>query len=257
MIEYAGTVCTNLNLQVKDLINIPCPEDDLETIEIPGRDGALVKDKKRKKPIQIEINFNYIAPKEKWHETWRRAKKWLSQKNQKLILDDDSDHYYQCLYVVIGTNERTSLRIGGFTATFVCFPYQYLLLGDISISLEAENYYIADVSGNPILDTEGNEILTHLQHGSIQNPYDNSKPLYEISGTGACDIQVNGNSFEADVAGKLIVDTEREAAYKTDGTSANTDITCIYEELELKEGENLIEKTDYFSLTITPKWREP
>lgn len=237
MIEYAGTVCTNLNLQVKDLINIPCPEDDLETIEIPGRDGVLVKDKKRKKPIQIEINFNYIAPKEKWHDIWRKAKKWLLQKNQKLILDDDSDHYYRCLYVIIGINERTSLRIGGFTATFVCDPYQYLNSGDMPLELIYEN-------------------ISAGQSAHIWNPYEASMPIFVITGSGTCRLTINGNILEADVTEKLTIDTGRELAYKADSSSANTNVACDYEDLALIPGDNTIIKPVGFDLQILPKWRE-
>lgn len=255
MIEYAGTICTDLKLNVKNLINVPCPADDLEEIEIPGRDGVLVKSNKRKKPIEIGIDFNYITTKDKWHEVWRKAKKWLSQKNQKLILDDNTDYYYRCKYVKIETNERLSLRIGGFTATFVCDPYQYLN-SEESETLEAENYYITDSEGNTLLDSEGNEILTHLQHGSIENPYDTSCPLYKMEGTGICNLYINGNPLEAEVSGEITIDTYREVAYKGDGTSANTDVTCTYADLVLKEGENLIEKTDYFTMEIIPQWRE-
>ena len=237
MIEYAGTVCTNLNLQVKDLINIPCPEDDLETIEIPGRDGVLVKDKKRKKPIQIEIKFNYIAPKEKWHDTWRKAKKWLLQKNQKLILDDDSDHYYRCLYVVIGINERASLRIGGFTATFVCDPYQYLNSGDMPLELLYEN-------------------ISAGQSVHIWNPYEVSMPIFVIAGSGTCRLTINGNILEADVPEQLTIDTGRELAYKADRSSANTNVTCDYADLALIPGDNTIIKPAGFDLQILPKWRE-
>lgn len=98
--------------------------------------------------------------------------------------------------------------------------------------------------------------MTHLQHGSIENPYDTSCPLYKMEGIGICNLYINGNPLEAEVSGEITIDTYREVAYKGDGISANTDVTCTYADLVLKEGENLIEKTDYFTMEIIPQWRE-
>ena len=67
---------------------------------------------------------------------------------------------------------------------------------------------------------------------------------------------VNGNELEAEVPGQITIDSQREVAYKSDMSSANTLVTCTYEELALNPGNNVIIKSEGFDLQIIPKWRE-
>lgn len=81
-------------------------------------------------------------------------------------------------------------------------------------------------------------------------------PIFVIAGSGICRITINGNILEADVPEQLTIDTGRELAYKADRSSANTNVTCDYEDLALIPGDNIIIKPAGFDLQILPKWRE-
>ena len=59
----------------------------------------------------------------------------------------------------------------------------------------------------------------------------------------------------ANVGQNLVIDTERELAYREDGTLSNTAISGDYEELFLQEGENSVTITEGFELKIIPNWR--
>lgn len=236
MFEYAGIKNTDIGLQVNGHINIPYPQERIQKIQVPGRDGDLTVIEKNREDIEIVIPLNYISSAENWSKVWREAKKWLKKKNEKLILEGDAGYFYKCRYVSVGTNERKSLRVGNFTATFVCEGYQYAIEGQYPLELKF---------------TEGNE----SKYCIVRNSYDTSYPLYQISGNGTFDLEVNGKHMRGSCAGRLTIDTDREISYK-DNKSANTDVTGTYKDLSLEEDENIVKITQGFDLVIIPRWRE-
>ena len=58
----------------------------------------------------------------------------------------------------------------------------------------------------------------------------------------------------ADVAGDLMIDTDRMMAYKKDGTVKNTTVSGDYDSLILNPGENTVSITAGFSLMVIPNW---
>ena len=68
-------------------------------------------------------------------------------------------------------------------------------------------------------------------------------------------LTVNGNKMTANVGQNLTIDTDLMIAYRTDGTSQNTEVTGEYEDLWLPPGENSVSVTAGFSLTVIPNWR--
>ena len=137
---------------------IPAPEPRLEEITIPGRDGSLISldglnGEITYNSITINVEFNFWAKPHRWAEVFRAAKKWIKGSGN-LILGDDTSFFYKVLSCKISDSERTSLRIGTFTAEFLCDPYLYVKDGQREMS-------IADV---------------------LYNPYALSKPIYLITG---------------------------------------------------------------------------
>ena len=59
----------------------------------------------------------------------------------------------------------------------------------------------------------------------------------------------------ANVGQNLTIDTDLMIAYRQDGTLQNTAITGDYEDLYLLPGENVINITSGFNLSVSPKWR--
>ena len=135
---------------------------------------------------------------------------------------------YKVLYVKITDTERTSRRLGKFTAEFTCDPYSYLVPGQ-------QSYSVDDV---------------------LYNPYMISHPIYRISGTGSCALIVNGNTMQATVNGNITIDTDRMISYNDQMVGQNTAVTGDYEDLYLQEGNNTISVSTGFSLSIIPNWRE-
>lgn len=226
-ILYKGVNCSRFGIIPARRPSVPAPEIRVTEMEIPGRDGVLVETDGCYGTITIPVEFNYLVPPEKWMDAYRKAKRWLTGSGW-LVLEDDQDYMYKVLYVKITDTERTSRRIGNFTAEFTCDPYAYLVSGQ-------QEHSVTDV---------------------LYNPYMLSHPVYKITGEGVCTLTVNGNTMSANVGQNITIDTELMIAYREDGTMQNTEVTGDYEKLYLQEGENTITVTSGFEVTVQPNWRE-
>ena len=78
-ISFNGINCLQYGILPVRRPDIPAPEEEIEEITIPGRDGILIETKERYKPIVIPVEFNFMQDPEKWAGTFRKAKRWLSQ----------------------------------------------------------------------------------------------------------------------------------------------------------------------------------
>lgn len=254
-IEYAGESAESIGMYVVKRPDIPAPDYDMEAIIIPGRDGVLHEDKKRYNQIEIKIEFNYMETPDRWAEMWRCAKRWLSAKNAKLKLSDDTDYYYFVYFVRLESNERVAYELGRFNATFLCAPYMYLNAGSVERKQELSPVFLCTAAGNPIMDAAGNQVFSTCMSMTTLNALDTCHPLYRIVGNGICSFSVNGNWMYANVQGELIIDTELQAAYREDGVKMNQKVTGDYTKLYFVPGKNEIMTGSDFDFYITPRWR--
>lgn len=118
-VEYGGIKGSSIKIYARERPAIPAARKRREEITIPGRDGALYKSDGSYEPTEIEVQFNYIGMEEDWAKRWREAQRWLGKENARLRLSDDDGYFFWISYVDLSENERTSRRIGNFTATFV------------------------------------------------------------------------------------------------------------------------------------------
>lgn len=216
-----------MQIFAKDLITVPAAEPNMEEINLAGRDGTTYKFDGTYKATVIPIAFNYIGPEDRWNDRWRLAKQWLSARNTTLRISDDSEFFYKISYVSLGDNERTTERIGNFTANFNTLDgLQYLLSGQ----------------------------MEYTSHDVEWNPYLECHPVYKITAEGMCTLSVNGKTMMANVSQNLIIDTDRMIAFRSDGTLNNTKVSGNYEDLYLKPGQNKIECVGG-ELSVIPNWR--
>ena len=225
-ISFNGIDCLQYGIIPVRRPSIPAPELRVTETTIPGRDGVLTETDGTYSPITIPIEFNFMRGDRNWGNVFRQAKKWLRGSGW-LILSDDLLYQYKVYYCKIADTERTSRRIGTFTAEFVCDPYTYVRDGQ-------KEYASDDVT---------------------DNPYSVSHPTYILSGSGACTLTVNGKTMQATVNGKMTIDTELMIAYNADGVNQNNLLTGDYEDLYLQEGENTISATSGFTMSVIPNWR--
>lgn len=206
--------------------DIPIPTKKVDSTVIAGRDGVLVSDISRYEPITIPVTFNFLTSPEKWNEHLRTAKEW-AQGSGKLSMSDDQNYFYKCLYTVADMAERTSRKIGTLTVEFICDPYQYRKDGEVIRTPEECAF----------------------------NGYDVCHPAYIIEGVGTATLTVNGNTVEALVNDRVTIDSDLMIAFDRNGNVANTSTIGDYEGLYLQPGDNDIEISDGFTLSIIPRWR--
>ncbi|MEN8075307.1 distal tail protein Dit [Clostridioides difficile] len=205
----------------------PSPKMEYEEVKVPG--GKTLYRKKGYKDIEIPISFNFISKKpSEWGRDFRSIKKWLLRINDnKLKFSDDLEFYYKVNKVTIDTPERVLKRIGRFSVTFTCEPYDYLVEGLEEIELN--NY--------------------------LFNYYEHSQPIYKITGEGVLRLTVNGAEVTVNVGQNLTINTELGLCFREDGSINNVALKGRYKALELKEGDNTFSFNEGFDIKIIPNWR--
>ena len=227
-IEYGGIRGSSIKIYARERPAIPAARIRREQIIIPGRDGVVYQSDGTFEPTEIEILFNYIGKESEWADRWRVAQRWLEKENTKQRFSDDDGYFFWIDHVELDENERTTRRIGNFTATFMTRDGLYYL---------------------------NSGLREHSKEEIQWNPYETSHPIYKITGEGMCTLEVNGNRMTANVGQDLTIDTDRMVAYRQDVTLQNTAVTGKYEDLYLTAGEIDIGISTGFDLKIIPNWR--
>lgn len=227
-VEYNGILASSLGIYAKTFPAIPPAVKKESSVELPGTDGTMYLLEGGYETTEIKIDFNYICDADQWDERFALAKKWLSARGKFLRLGTDPRYCYKILKVTIDDAEHTSERIGNFKTTFLTKDgLRYLCEG-------LHEQRAEDIGYN-----DGVE----------------SHPVYKILGEGVCTLVVNGKTMTANVGQNLIIDTDRQLAYREDGTLNNTAVKGNYEDLVLIEGNNEVTITDGFDLKVIPYWR--
>ena len=213
----------DLEIVIKDewLPPVQKASDDVEIIEVPGRDGYLTISKNRKKPIVKTVTAVLINEKNK-----HIVREWLYGEG-RLILSNESDVFYKAR--IISSPEFYDYWGYGwqFEVEFLCQPWAYLLTGEKVITI-----------------TEKDTV--------IHNPGAVSKPLIKVYGDSAVDLMVNDKIHKfSNISEYAIVDSELMEVYK------ETSLVKYYGEFpEFVPGENNISWDGNVSkLEIIPRWR--
>jgi len=225
---YNGIDCRNIGLKVVKRPDIPIPARRITSVTIPGRSGDLHIDDGTYEPIEITIKFNFLTHPDDWGSILRQVREWLrGEKDKRFFLGDDGCYYYKVEYTQVEDGaERQVKQLGVLDVVFVCDPYQYETVGDRAIPLPCR----------------------------LHNSGETSRPQYKITGEGMCTLTINGKSVTANVGQELTIDTDLMIAYRA-GDVQNTALLGDFEDLYLTPGQNILEITDGFSVTVTPRWR--
>lgn len=219
---------TDKKIQVSKRPNFPSVQKDYDEIDLKGKNGKYYVDLGTYQDITFEISCNYIEDINEWAKKWRNVKKWLLKSHEQLSFSDDENYFYKVKKISISDNERKIKQSGEFTISVTCEAYSYLKVGQ-------QRYDVSQV---------------------LQNDYEVSNPIYEISGIGACTLNVNGHQVDIVVNENFNIDVEKQIAYDNNKNSLNDEILVDYEDLRLIEGLNAISISSGFTLKVIPNWRE-
>lgn len=208
-----------------DLPEIKSANEKYTQTNISGRMGSLITPSGTTPNIEIKCTLSVLN--ERVVPIMRDLKEWLLGQGN-LSFTETPDSYYEVLWVNHGDVYREIRKYGRFTVTFICTPYEFEITGKESFEIPLS--------------------------GILNNPFQESMPVYKITGEGMCTLTVNGNEMTANVGQNLTIDTRRMSAYRTDGTVMNTSVTGDYDDLHLLHGSNEISVSSGFQLEVIPYW---
>lgn len=220
---------TGVVVKLLGTIQIPTPQKRYDTITIPGRDGLLYEEDAYDDiviPLEMEIQDLDLKENE---DAIDIVKRWLKEATDpRLFLSVDERSFYRVHQVEMSEIEIQYRRYGQFTAKFTCDPYRYQAASDVAVNLTEQ----------------------------LMNNYAVSRPIYIITGNGACTLTVNGNAIPLTVDGELTINTEKQLCYKSQGVFANKAMTGEFSDLFLLQGKNTLALTDGFTGKIITNMRK-
>ncbi|WOK48417.1 phage tail protein [Streptococcus equi subsp. equi] len=228
-IEFNGKKSDSFGLLLERERSIKSTSNDVDLIEVDGRDGVLLKDNGRLKAIEQDFPFSLVGDvtvdQQKISE-WLHVKGW-----HNLVLSWDNDYIYRASVVNLFEIDEILKQFGRLKINFLIHPIKYLKTGKQEVSL---------VNG-----------------GTLQNPGNvQAKPLLKIKGTGNGVLTING--FETgleNVQGELVIDMERHLVYKDVLSAWDNIVRTERHRMPLFDvGQNSISWTGNFTITAVPNW---
>lgn len=213
----------DFNIVIKDewLPPVVKAREEVDIIEVPGRDGYLTISQNRKEPITKEIKGILISERSK-----PEVRRWLQGKG-KLMTSNESDVFY--IAQIINPVEFYDYWAYGwsFEVEFLCQPYGYLH------------------EGQKVIEITKKETVLH-------NPTsEEAKPLIKIYGEGNVNLIINSNIHKFNIDEYVNIDSELMECYKD--TSLAT-FSGKFPKLEV--GQNVISwEGNVDKIEMIPRWR--
>lgn len=174
-------------IKPKGRIEIPTPEQDVEHVEVRGRDGSLTK-MYGYKDIVLPVHFTMVG--ESFKTIFRRAKMNLITA-KTIVFDDDPEVFYKVKSVQIELAENIIVKFGEFAVLFRLDPFQYEIDNPTEIitsqktlnnfGYEAEPIMTVHCSGSGIVHVNDQDIMIQNINGTITIDSE-MKNAYRIEG---------------------------------------------------------------------------
>ena len=212
----------NLDIAIDDPWMPPeeMAEEEVDLIQIPGRDGFLTVKKGKKLPITKTIQGSVFDEK-----YLPFIKRWLEGEGD-LSLSTETDCFYKSRIVGNVKYYYNFEGVKNFTVNFICQPHKYLLSGK-----------------TPIILTTPRTII---------NPGSESYPLITVYGTGLVDLEINSQMLHLNIDGHITIDSELQESYKNSALQTFTGEFPV-----LLEGINSLNWTGTVTeVEVIPRWRK-
>ena len=219
------------------------PEEDVERIEIPGRNGDLLIRKNRFLNVEVKYPaFTFAKDAEGYALKIREIRNALKSQKGYCRLQDTyhPDEYRIASFTAaIETADTAVLRAGSFDLIFNCKPQRFLTLGE-------EEIEFSNSSGST------------ATYNIINPSRFPSKPLIKVTGYGTLGIGNQSITISGTAGQVLYIDCDVMECYSISGgakTSQNSKLTTGPDYPELVGGDNGIQMPSTITnLVITPRW---
>lgn len=218
-IEINGKKSSDLGLiLINDMEHVPAV-NDIEPLEIKGRDGVLLVDNNRLKSVEQTFPF-VVKPNNSVAETAQEISDWLNFKGfQTFRKSWEPSYIYKAVFLETFELSEIVRTFGKVNLTFMFHPIKYLEDGQKERTIS---------NGQTVVN-----------RGNVP-----ANPLIKISGNGDINLTINGRTTKLkNVERSLIWNTERKLVYKGDYTSQWQKVVASaghYEKPYLDVGNNTV-----------------
>lgn len=200
-IKFNGKSSLDLHLLLSGDIQHVVAQNDVEEVEVLGRDGSILVDKHRLKTVVQPYEFYLKLPaKVKMQNAIDAVSDWLSPVGYcELEKSWDKDYIYLASFNETFSVSETLFYLGKMAVNFKIHPIKYLK------------------SGREFVEVQNNSELVNPTNRT-------SLPVLKIAGNGNVKITVSNTRGRQemkleDIERKVFVDCENEVAYSEDGNS--------------------------------------
>ena len=230
-IKFDGKKSSDFGLKILNDIEFSSASYDVETIEVPGRDGVLLKDNQRLIPIKREFPME-IHTVERLSASEVAISDWLNVKGWKeMELSWEPDYIYLATFIESFNVKELLRNFGEVKLNFLIHPIKFLKTGRNEIPL-----------------TNG---MTLKNLGNVQ-----SKPLIKIRGNGNGILTINGYQLSLEsVQNELTIDMQKHLVYSGNLSAWDKITRNGKHRMPLFDvGDNIISWTGNFTMTAVPNW---
>lgn len=234
--EYKGRRSTEFGLRIHNTLSITTPEQDIELLEVAGKDGDIAFDKQRLKGVDKSFPCTLFVPKCKNVDVVaKEISEWLRTDVgwDKLVFSGYEGYEFEALCYETFDIEETLRNRGKTVINFRLKPYKFR------------------VGGRNVLTITNDQTIVNVEKRA-------SKPLIKITGNGDITIKNNGVNWLVlkSVDAYITIDTSTMSVYKDNNpqfSKMNASLKPLFPLLNV--GENKITWTgavDKFE--IIPRW---
>lgn len=235
---WSGKALDDFGMRLHADLKFDGVERDVEEIEIPGRDGVVIRDKQRFKPVDqnFEFTITLLKSKSNLEKQIKEALSFISNLYgfKELSWTGEPGYIFKAKVNGKSSSSRSNPWRATVSVPVRLFPMKYL----------KDNF-------NSERSLKSGEAF---QNKGTQVAY----PIISLTGTGNVTLTVNGKKFILkNITGGVVIDCENQVV--TDLTKKNSQMDKVYSYPfpSLKTGANTISwDNTAFTGTIIERWCE-
>lgn len=256
----------DIGIEIETFPEYVIPEKNVDSYEIPGRNGSIVIDHGTFKNVDLSYKVSAVAQNGDYSATMHKIAAWLFSPSGYARLEDSYDS--ECYRLAKCSSSMTFSNIfneaGQATIKFDAMPQRYLKIGETSVDYNATFGETKTVNiFNPTFFTS-KPLICLRGIGFVQED-DNKTKYYGLF----LSLKINGISLKISLRETtwtdkkdVYYDFEDKHIYTVTNDGAIENITGnaavdgFESNIELKPGDNIIEYStiNWASLSIIPRW---
>lgn len=183
---YNGRSTREFNLKIVNEVSHELSSHDIEPKVVPGRDGVVLLDNQRLKPVERAFPLRLI---DDVYQSTTEIAEWLGVKGwHDLEFSWDSGFVYRATVINTISISEVLKQLGKLQVTFLVHPVKYF----------KDNPITAIINGGSVFN-----------RGNVE-----AKPLIELTGSGNTVITINGRrTVLEDIQGSITLDMKNRMVY--------------------------------------------